>query len=1103
MTSSTPDLRQSPAQEVVFFPASFAQQRLWFIEQLTPGRATYNIPGALRIRGQLDVEILERTLEEVARRHEALRTRFVAVGGEPQQVIEEPIHVQVPVLDLRGVVVEEEREAEALRLAREEAQQPFDLQQAPLFRGKLLRLGALHHVLLFTMHHIISDAWSIGVLIEEVAVLYDAFSAGRRSPLPELAIQYADHSVWQRECLAAGVLEPQLAYWKRQLAGSGMLMLPTDRPRPAAQSQNGATYDFVIAGQLTQKLKQLAEEHGATLFMVLVAAFQTLLYRYSGQTDIAVGTPIAGRSSSATEKLIGFFINTLVLRVDLSGGPSFRELLQRTKEVTLEAYAHQDIPFEKLVEVLSPERNLSSTPVFQVMISLQNAPQSDLRLGAATLQPLNIDNGTSKFDLLLQLGEEDGSGILTSSLQYNTDLFEGATIGRMIGHYSVLLSGVTTAPHVPIDRLEILSAEERQAVLEQCHAHPGNMASTTLPLWFEAQVGETPGATAVVFGEQSLSYAELNEQANRLAHWLVEAGVGVGSLVGIALERCLEMVVAIVATLKAGAGYLPLDPEYPRARLAHMMTDAAPVVVLTTTALREGLPPGEKVICLDDAEIAQAIQRAAQHNPAPALVPQHPAYVIYTSGSTGTPKGVVVTHANVTRLFVATAPWFQFGGQEVWSLFHSYAFDFSVWELWGALLYGGRLVVVPKTITRSPVEFLKLLAEQGVTVLNQTPSAFYQLMQAEQERPEVSERLNLRRVIFGGEALDLRRLGEWYERHPEDAPLLVNMYGITETTVHVSYLPLTAELAGNSGGSLIGGNIPDLRIYVLDQHLEPVPEGVAGEMYVAGAGLAQGYLNRPGLTAERFVPEGLSGGRGERMYRTGDVARWRSDHRLEYLGRADQQVKIRGYRIELGEIEAALQEHEGVRQAAVTVEEENHSKRLVAYVVPRAGQVVDAMELKRHVREKLPEAMVPGRVIEIAELPLTANGKIDRKRLAQVEGKELRVAEHGVGPRTEMERYLAEVWQEFLQIDKVGVEDNFFDLGGHSLMIVQIHARVAGRFRERIRVVDFFTYPTIAALAQYLERPPDDSGLEMAALERADRQLQAFAAVKGGRREAD
>jgi len=349
-------------------------------------------------------------------------------------------------------------------------------------------------------------------------------------------------------------------------------------------------------------------------------------------------------------------------------------------------------------------------------------------------------------------------------------------------------------------------------------------------------------------------------------------------------------------------------------RLAHMMTDAAPVVVLTTTALREGLPPGEKVICLDDAEIAQAIQRAAQHNPAPALVPQHPAYVIYTSGSTGTPKGVVVTHANVTRLFVATAPWFQFGGQEVWSLFHSYAFDFSVWELWGALLYGGRLVVVPKTITRSPVEFLKLLAEQGVTVLNQTPSAFYQLMQAEQERPEVSERLNLRRVIFGGEALDLRRLGEWYERHPEDAPLLVNMYGITETTVHVSYLPLTAELAGNSGGSLIGGNIPDLRIYVLDQHLEPVPEGVAGEMYVAGAGLAQGYLNRPGLTAERFVPEGLSGGRGERMYRTGDVARWRSDHRLEYLGRADQQVKIRGYRIELGEIEAALQEHEGVRR---------------------------------------------------------------------------------------------------------------------------------------------------------------------------------------------
>jgi hypothetical protein len=461
MTSSTPDLHQSPAQEVFFFPASFAQQRLWFIDQLTPGKATYNIPSAMRIHGELDVEVLQRALKEVTRRHETFRTRFVAVGGEPQQVIENEVQVELPVLDLSGKVGEEEREGEAMRLALQEAQQPFDLQQAPLFRGKLLRLGEQNHVLLFTMHHIISDAWSIGVLVEEVSVLYGAFSAGRPSPLAELEIQYADYSVWQRECQESGMLEEQLAYWKQQLAGSSRLRLPTDRPRPALQSQNGATCEFVIDAHLLQELKKLAEEQEATLFMVLLAAFQTLLYRYSGQDDIAVGTPIAGRRTSATEKIIGFFVNSLVLRGDLSGGPSFLELLQRTKEVTLEAYAHQDVPFEKLVEVLSPERNLGSTPPLQVMISLHNAPMSDLRLGTAEFYPFPpVDNRTSKFDLLLQLGE-DGSGMLIGSLQYSTDLFEAATITQMVGHYSRLLSGIISDPHARIDSLAIQSAEER------------------------------------------------------------------------------------------------------------------------------------------------------------------------------------------------------------------------------------------------------------------------------------------------------------------------------------------------------------------------------------------------------------------------------------------------------------------------------------------------------------------------------------------------------------------------------------------------------------------------------------------------------------------
>ena len=1074
---------------------SYGQQRLWFISQLEPENVAYNMPDAVRLKGPLDLESLERTLREIVRRHESLRTRFVSVNGEPQQIIDASIAVELPVTELSHLP-EPEREAEARRLALKEAQQPFDLARGPLLRVQLLRLASQDHVLVFNMHHIVSDQWSIGVLVREVSAIYNNFSTGQPSPLPELDIQYADFSAWQRELL----LEEQQEYWKRKLAAVEPLMLPTDRPRTPMQRQDGATMHFTVPMELTEALKTLSRKQGATLYMILLAAFQALLGRYSGQYDIAVGSPIAGRSRTETERLIGFFLNTLVLRTDLSGQPDAIELLRRVKETTLEAYAHQDVPFEKLVEVLLPQRDLTRTPLFQVMFVLQNVPWTALELGAAKMLPFSVTTGTAQFEISLVLAET-GSG-MEGFVEYNTGLFETATITRMIGHYSRLLRGMTSAPHAPIHQLDILSAEERQGLLEQFNPHKENIPSATLTVWFEAQARETPGATAVVFGEVSLSYAELNEYANRLAHFLIASGVGVGSMVGIALERSLEMVVAIVATLKAGGGYLPLDPEYPQPRLAYMMADAAPAVVLTTTALRDRLPQGEKVFCLDAAEITQAIQRTAKHNPAPALVPQHPAYVIYTSGSTGTPKGVVITHENVTRLFAATEHWFHFGPQDVWTMFHSYAFDFSVWEIWGALLYGGRLVLVPKTITRSPSEFLKLLAEQGVTVLNQTPSAFYQLMQAEQEMPEAGNRLTLRTVIFGGEALDLRRLREWYERYPDDAPVLVNMYGITETTVHVSYLPLTAELARNPGGSLIGGNIPDLRIYVLDEHLQPVPVGVAGEMYVAGAGLAQGYLNRPELTAERFVPDPL-GAPGTRRYRTGDVARWRSDHTLEYLGRADQQVKIRGFRIELGEIEAALLEHEGVRQAAVTVEEENNAKRLVAYVVPRAGQVINAIDLKRHVRQKLPEAMVPATVVEIAELPLTANGKIDRKRLPKVEGVELRVAKNGLAPRSEIERYLAAVWQEFLQIDKVGAEDNFFDLGGHSLMIVQIQARLAGRFSDRIKVVDFFTYPTIAALAKYLERPQDDTALELAALERADRQLQAFAAVKGGRREAD
>jgi len=652
----------------------------------------------------------------------------------------------------------------------------------------------------------------------------------------------------------------------------------------------------------------------------------------------------------------------------------------------------------------------------------------------------------------------------------------------------------------------LMGAERQEGRLQGLVDPPGDGLLThpndSIVSLFERVATSNPSRIAAVGGNVSLTYESLNTQANYIAKHLHTLGVRPDSFVAIYLDRSPEMLVAMLGTLKAGGAYLPIDPMYPTTRVLEMLGDATPAAILTSASLVTRLTDQISELSVSIIKIEDLLSESstAVEDLPPTAAADDLAYMIYTSGSTGKPKGVMVTHENVIRLLQQTDPWFHFNSDDVWTLFHSIAFDFSVWEIWGCLLTGGRIVIVPFEISRSPRDFYELLSAEKVTVLNQTPSAFLMLIQLENDLAPMP--LSLRYVIFGGEALQYRKLAPWFQRHGDASPQLINMYGITETTVHVSYLPLTAELARNPGGSLIGGNIPDLRIYVLDEHLQPVPVGVAGEMYVAGAGLAQGYLNRPELTAERFVPDPL-GAPGTRRYRTGDVARWRSDHTLEYLGRADQQVKIRGFRIELGEIEAALLEHEGVRQAAVTVEEENNAKRLVAYVVPRAGQVINAIDLKRHVRQKLPEAMVPATVVEIAELPLTANGKIDRKRLPKVEGVELRVAKNGLAPRSEIERYLAAVWQEFLQIDKVGAEDNFFDLGGHSLMIVQIQARLAGRFSDRIKVVDFFTYPTIAALAKYLERPQDDTALELAALERADRQLQAFAAVKGGRREAD
>ena len=841
-------------------PLSYSQRRLWFLDQYEPNSSVYNVPSGLRLRGSVDVAALERSLNEIVHRHEALRTTFSMIGGEPVQAIAPSLTVALSMEDLSGCA-EEEREEKARQLVREEAHRPFDLSEGPLFRSKLVRLGDEDHILLLTMHHIVSDGWSMGVLQRELSVLYRAFMNGHPSPLVDLPIQYGDFAKWQGEWLQGEVLERQLSYWKGQLEGiPAVLNLPTDHPRPAVQSFRGRTQSIELSKGLTEGLKGLSRKEGVTLFMVLLAAFQTLLYRYTGQGDVVVGSPIANRNRSEIEGLIGFFVNTLVLRSDLSGNPSFRELLGRVRKMALEAYEHQDLPFEKLVEELQPERSLSYSPLFQVMFVLQNAPSTELELEGLGVSRLRVGGETAKFDLTLSMHETVEG--LSGSLQYNTDLFDDATITRMLGHLQRLLEGVVAKPDEGIGYLPILSeAEERQLLIEWNDTKTDYPRDKCIHGLFETQVEKTPDAIALVFEDQQLTYSELNTRANQLARYLQKLGVGPEVRVAICMERSLDMIVGLLGILKAGGAYVPLDPSYPKERLAFMLEDTEAAVLLTQERLIEKLPDHNTTIRCLDRDWGE-ISGESQDNPVPLTTANSLAYVIYTSGSTGIPKGVLITHHNVVRLFGATDSWFHFSPDDVWTLFHSYSFDFSVWELWGALLHGGRLVIVSFEMSRSPHEFYELLCREQVTVLNQTPSAFRQLMQAEESIVEHNNRLGLRLVIFGGEALDFQSLKPWFDRHGDQRPQLINMYGITETTVHVTYRVIKETDLHSGTSSLIGVPIPDLELYVLDPYLNLVPVGVAGELYVGGAGAARGYLNRAELTAERFIFSPFRSGRG-------------------------------------------------------------------------------------------------------------------------------------------------------------------------------------------------------------------------------------------------
>ncbi|HGN2191931.1 TPA: pyoverdine non-ribosomal peptide synthetase PvdD, partial [Pseudomonas aeruginosa] len=1041
---------------------SFAQERQWFLWQLEPESTAYHIPSALRLRGRLDVDALQRSFDSLVARHETLRTRFRLEGGRSYQQVQPAVSVSI----------EREQFGEEGLIERIQAivVQPFDLERGPLLRVNLLQLAEDDHVLVLVQHHIVSDGWSMQVMVEELVQLYAAYSRGLEVALPALPIQYADYALWQRSWMEAGEKERQLAYWTGLLGGEQpVLELPFDRPRPARQSHRGAQLGFELSRELVEAVRALAQREGASSFMLLLASFQALLYRYSGQADIRVGVPIANRNRVETERLIGFFVNTQVLKADLDGRMGFDELLAQARQRALEAQAHQDLPFEQLVEALQPERNASHNPLFQVLFNHQSEIRSvtpEVQLEDLRLEGLAWDGQTAQFDLTLDI-QEDENGIW-ASFDYATDLFDASTVERLAGHWRNLLRGIVANPRQRLGELPLLDAPERRQTLSEWNpAQREYVVQGTLQQRFEEQARQRPQAVALILDEQRLSYGELNARANRLAHCLIARGVGADVPVGLALERSLDMLVGLLAILKAGGAYLPLDPAAPEERLAHILDDSGVRLLLTQGHLLERLPrqAGVEVLAIDGL----VLDGYAESDPLPTLSADNLAYVIYTSGSTGKPKGTLLTHRNALRLFSATEAWFGFDERDVWTLFHSYAFDFSVWEIFGALLYGGRLVIVPQWVSRSPEDFYRLLCREGVTVLNQTPSAFKQLMAVACSADMATQQPALRYVIFGGEALDLQSLRPWFQRFGDRQPQLVNMYGITETTVHVTYRPVSeADLEG-SLVSPIGGTIPDLSWYILDRDLNPVPRGAVGELYIGRAGLARGYLRRPGLSATRFVPNPFPGGAGERLYRTGDLARFQADGNIEYIGRIDHQVKVRGFRIELGEIEAALAGLAGVRDAVVLAHDGVGGTQLVGYVV--ADSAEDAERLRESLRESLkrhlPDYMVPAHLMLLERMPLTVNGKLDRQALPQPDASLSQQAYRA--PGSELEQRIAAIWSEILGVERVGLDDNFFELGGHSLLLLMLKERIGDTCQATLSISQLMTHASVAEQAACIE----------------------------------
>jgi amino acid adenylation domain-containing protein len=1059
-------LLQEKAQKPHVAPLSFSQERIWFLEQLIPG-STANIMYAVRLGGKLDVAALSKCVNEIVRRHETLRTAFTAIEDQPAQLIAPPKPVTLPLIDLRPLTPTV-RETEARKLANAEEKRRFDLLKGPLFRIRLLWLDGKEHFLVLSFHHSIFDGWSSDVFLHELVALYEAFSAGRESPLPELPIQYADFVHWQRERMQGEVLERHLAYWREQLgSASAPLELPTDRPRSGSQSSQGGRQELSFPKPLSEALQALSQREGVTLFMTLLAGLQVLLYRYTRQENISVGTYIANRNFGEIEGLIGLFTNTLVLRTDLGGNPAFHELLGRVREVTLGAYAHQDIPFDKLLAELRPERELGHTPFFRVMLVLLDAPAFTIKLSTLIIQPVSTmeeETATIDTDLVFLLWDtEEG---VAGTVGYDAGLFDVATIHRMWDNLQCLLTEAIANPDERIAALPLINPQEtHRLTVELNQTRADYPAESTIHELFAAQVERSPDAVAVSFAGRMLTCTALNVRANRVAHYLRARGVGPDAHIGLCARRSLDTIVGLLGILKAGGTYVPLDPAYPRQRLAFMLQDAQVKFLLTQAELAPNLPQvGVPILCLD--RDWDAIAQDSVGNPENVTTPDNLAYVIYTSGSTGQPKGVMVSQRALVHYVTAAIGHFAVTSEDRILQFASISFDTAAEEIYPCLLSGATLVLRTETMLDSVETFLQACVAEGITVLN-FPTAYWHTIGAELKESRPPFPSSLRLVIIGGEAALPERLETWQARAPAHV-CVANTYGPTETTIVATRCDLTGENAPESAAKApIGKPIANTQVYVLDPYLRPTPAGVPGELYIGGNGLARGYLGRPELTAATFVPAPFGGVAGARLYKTGDLVRYLPDDNLAFWGRVDHQVKVRGFRVELGEIESALSQHPAVREAVVlTGEDILGNRRLVAYIVPDGTQTDNLSEF---LRERLPEYMIPSLFVSLDALPLTPSGKVDRFALPALDETRQEHVEKFVPPETSLEEKLVEIWREVLQVKRIGVLDNFFDLGGNSLLATQVVYRINKAFKIDLPVRSLLEEPDVASLALLIE----------------------------------